>query len=231
MQNTALLEKGIVAYAIVGVAAGAILSRASPDFFRNVYVVEDGFTEWSTVLALFVAFVVCVVRLVKLWGAKPWRFRIMTGLLALFCFFGAGEELSWGQRIFDFDTPEFFQEHNAQQETGLHNLTIEIGGKEYKLNRIIFGTGLAIAAFFYVAVMTPLYRRKPRVAQLVDSFAVPMPKLYQALGYLFVVAVAELLVDSSKRGEITEFGGSLVFMLNVTFPYNAAIFSRLRSPD
>ena len=100
MHNTALLEKGIVAYAIVGVAAGAILSRASPDFFRNVYVVEDGFTEWSTVLALFVAFVVCVVRLVKLWGAKPWRFRIMTGLLALFCFFGAGEELSWGQRIF-----------------------------------------------------------------------------------------------------------------------------------
>ncbi len=231
MPNTALLEKGIVGYTIVGVVAGAVLSHTSPDFFRNVYVVEDGFTEWSTVLALLIAFVVCGARLVTLWGAKPWRFIVMTGLLALFCFFGAGEELSWGQRIFDFDSPKFFQENNAQQETGLHNLTIEIGAKEYKLNRIIFGTGLAVAAFFYIAVMTPLYRRNPRITQLFDSFAVPMPKLYQALGYLFVVAVAELLVDSSKRGEITEFGGSLVFMLNVTLPYNAAIFSRSRSPD
>ena len=231
MKVTTLLERGIFGFAIVGVVIGAILSYIDHDFLRNVYVVEDGFTEWGTVLALIAALVVCGYRLVTLWGGRPLRFMAMTSLLTVFCLFGAGEELSWGQRILGFDSPEFFQDYNAQQETGLHNLTIEFDGKEYKLNRIIFGTGLAIAVFIYIVVMTPLYRRNPRFMQLVDSFAVPMPKLYQVLGYLFVIAVAELLIDSSKRGEITEFGGSIVFMLNVAFPYNAAIFSRRHTPN
>lgn len=39
--------------------------------------------------------------------------------LLLFCFF---EEISWGQRIFGFETNEYFQKHNFQNETNLHNL-------------------------------------------------------------------------------------------------------------
>jgi cell division protein FtsW (lipid II flippase) len=230
MKDTTLLEKCLIGFAFLGVTVGAVLSYVSPDYFRNVYVVEDGFTEMTTVAALLAAFAVCVRRFVILWGHKPARFMTMVGLLTLFCLFGAGEELSWGQRIFDFESPEFFQEHNAQQETGLHNLAVEIDGKRYKVNRIIFGTGLAIAVFIYLAIMTPLYRRKPRFREFVDSFAIPMPQNYQVFSYLLVLIVAELLVDSTKRGEITEFGGSIVFMLNVVFPYNASIFQPQQTP-
>ena len=231
MKETTLIEKGIIGFMVLGVAVGTILSYTSPDYFRNVYVVEDGFVEVVTVLALLGAFAVSGYRLVTLWGTKPWRFLTMTGLLTAFCLFGAGEELSWGQRIFGFETSEFFLEHNSQQEAGLHNLEIVVGDRKYKLNRIVFGTGLAIAVFIYLLIMTPLYRRNSKFRRFVDSFAVPMPQTYQALGYVFVVAVAELLIDSSKRGEITEFGGSLVFMLNVVFPYNAALFRTPPTPD
>ena len=225
------VEQAVLAFLVLFVALGAYFAYVDAAFFRDTYTVEDGFTEWCTFLALFVTFVVFARRFLTLWGMRSPRFLFIVGFLTLFSFFGAGEEISWGQRVVGFESPEFFVDNNSQQEAGIHNLEITIGDESYKLNRIVFGRGLAILFFIYLAVMTPLYRRKPRVTQLVDSFAVPMPKLYQALGYLFVVAVAELLVDSSKRGEITEFGGSLVFMLNVTLPYNAAIFSRSRSPD
>ncbi|MBV7329380.1 glycosyltransferase family 39 protein [Chloroflexi bacterium TSY] len=49
----------------------------------------------------------------------PWFF---VGI-ALFATFGALEEISWGQRIFQLTPPAFFQENNSQAEINLHNLT------------------------------------------------------------------------------------------------------------
>jgi len=47
---------------------------------------------------------------------------IFLGLAAVL-FFGAGEEISWGQRILDFDTPEALEE-NEQDEFTIHNLPV-----------------------------------------------------------------------------------------------------------
>src|SRR6185503_10252542 len=43
--------------------------------------------------------------------------------LALLFFFGAGEEISWGQRILGFATPETLSHINRQEEFNLHNLS------------------------------------------------------------------------------------------------------------
>ena len=45
-------------------------------------------------------------------------------LLALILFGGAGEEISWGQRIFGFKTPEIIKEINVQKEFTIHNIEI-----------------------------------------------------------------------------------------------------------
>lgn len=42
--------------------------------------------------------------------------------MAPFCLFVAGEEFSWGQRLFGFYPPEFFLGNNFQQELNFHNL-------------------------------------------------------------------------------------------------------------
>lgn len=47
--------------------------------------------------------------------------RAWFGLAALCCFYVAGEEISWGQHIWDWTTPDFWTEVNDQQETNLHN--------------------------------------------------------------------------------------------------------------
>jgi len=42
-------------------------------------------------------------------------------LMALGCFFIAGEEQSWGQHFFYWNTPAYWAELNRQDETNLHN--------------------------------------------------------------------------------------------------------------
>lgn len=213
---------------LVGVAAvlvfGVFLSHFNHDGFRAVYVMEDGFLEWSTVVILSALAVISIRRVILLRHRRRVKFLGVTSLLIVACVFGAGEEISWGQRIFDVATPAFFMENNKQEEIGFHNLIIEVNGEPVRLNKLIFGTGLAVGMLIYLAVMTPLYRRNPAFARWLDQMALPMPRNYHIAGYLIVVAVVELLIDSSKRGEVTEFAASIIFLLNIVFPYNAHIY-------
>lgn len=48
--------------------------------------------------------------------------NILVLMLALAFFLAGGEEISWGQRIFGWDTPEAIEAANLQGETNLHNL-------------------------------------------------------------------------------------------------------------
>lgn len=218
------VQQGLVAVIVVFLLYAVYLATFSPDVFRHEFVIEDGFVEWTTVLVLLTAMSVCIHRAITLRTERSGLFLSFCLLLGLFCFFGAGEEVSWGQRILGLESPEFFQENNAQGEIGLHNLVVEIHGEPVKLNKLIFGTGLALAMIIYLFVVTPLYRRKPTVTEFFDAIAAPMPQNYQVAGYLAIVATVELLVDHSKRGEMTEFAGSIMFALNVIYPYNADLF-------
>ena len=54
-------------------------------------------------------------------------------LLALFCLGVAGEEISWGQRLFGFKPPDVFLERNYQQELNLHNVLMKDTGLGFAL--------------------------------------------------------------------------------------------------
>jgi len=203
---------------------GIYLAKFNHDAFRYEFVIEDGFIEWCTVVVLFSTMLVCGKRLLALRRVRSPLFLTVTMLLTLFCLFGAGEEISWGQRLFGLETPGYLKDKNAQGELGIHNLVVEINGEEVKLNKLIFGTGLALALLIYLFVATPLYRRNDRVRSFFNAIAAPMPHNYHIAGYLLIVATVELLIDSSKRGEMTEFAGSIMFALNVIYPYNPEIF-------
>ncbi|NJQ98559.1 MAG: hypothetical protein HC784_15145, partial [Hydrococcus sp. CSU_1_8] len=49
-------------------------------------------------------------------------FGVILLLLAILFLFIALEEVSWGQTFFKWETPDFLEEVNVQQETSLHNL-------------------------------------------------------------------------------------------------------------
>jgi hypothetical protein len=220
LTNTSPIEKIILGFVIVTTLASMAVSYVDDDFFMSRLATEDGLIEWLTVIALATASAVCIYRVITLRGEKPRLFLIMTFLLGLVFFFGAGEEISWGQRIFNTESSEFFQQHNAQGETNLHNLVV--GGK--KLNKIIFGVGLHLVLLIYLLALVPLYKRKPGLENFLDRLAVPIAKPYQVISYLAVIILIPVIMASSKKGELVEFAGSFLFLLNIAFPYNRQLF-------
>jgi len=196
------------------------ISYIDDDFFSSILTTEDGLIEWLTVLALAITSIVCLYRVITLHQKKPTLFLIMTLLLGAIFIFGAGEEISWGQRIFNTESSEFFQQHNAQGETNLHNLVV--GGK--KINKIIFGIGLHLVLLIYLLALVPLYKRKTGLKLFSDKLAVPIAKPYQVVSYLVIIVLTQIIMVSSRRGELAEFAGSFLFLLNIAFPYNREIF-------
>ena len=78
---------------------------------------EDHFFEWMTFFCLFAAFFICLVLFIK-------TKNIFFMLLSVLFLFGGGEEISWGQRIVGFKTPEIIDEYNVQSEFNIHNLEV-----------------------------------------------------------------------------------------------------------
>jgi hypothetical protein len=220
MNNMNTIERVILVFVFILVIIGVALSHGAPDFFKGAYVVEDGLIQWLQVAALMMTMCLCFGRVLFLRKSKPAIFLVATLLLGLLFVFAVGEELSWGQRLFSIQSSEWFKEHNAQEEINFHNLVIK--GK--KINRLVFSTGLGIIMIIYLAVITPLYRRKGKLSRLVDSLAIPIPQNHHIIGYAALVLIVQFLVASSRKGELREFGMLFLFFLNVAFPYNKEIF-------
>jgi hypothetical protein len=83
------------------------------DITGSELLAEDNAAEWLTFAVSLIAsifFAVC--------GYLGNRFSILLGIA---WFFFAMEEISWGQRILDFTSPELFLKYNFQQEYNFHN--------------------------------------------------------------------------------------------------------------
>ncbi len=215
------IEKLVMAMVLVLLLIGMGLSHYDHALFRESYVREDGFIEWLTVFGLVLCAGATSYRMVTLWGKKKPLFIGVLAFVTVVFIFGAGEEISWGQRILNVETSEFFEEHNAQGEMNLHNLKIN----GVKINKLIFAKGLGIAFLLYLAVLTPLYRRRAGVRQFLDRLAFPVPQNYHIIAYVVALIIVEGLTDSSKRGEMTEFAITFIVFLNLMYPGNRALFT------
>jgi hypothetical protein len=81
------------------------------------------------------------------------RFVFIVALLgALSCLYIAGEEMSWGQHFFHWNTPEYWAAVNRQQETNLHNTYVIFEKTPRSILELAIafgGLGVPIAAIFY----------------------------------------------------------------------------------
>ena len=94
--------------------------KVCSEFFKN-YWTENGFIE--NLQAFFVLTSIILLIKVKL-KLKEFNFIhifIIVKILALTYYLG--EEISWGQHFFKWNSPVIFQEINNQKETNLHNIS------------------------------------------------------------------------------------------------------------
>ena len=209
------IEKFIIVFVFVLMIFGIIAALVNKTWFLNSYVEEDGLIEWLTELPLFIIFIACMWYLIRFTKRKNFWFFIIYLFIGLGSFFVFGEEISWGQRIFNFKTSEYFQEHNSQDEENIHNLVLD--GE--KLNKIIFTDTLIAGVVVYLIIFPLLYSRNQKFKNLVDKAALPLPTVAQVIACILVFILSFLTFDP-KGAELLEFGGCFMFMLIILYPLN-----------
>ena len=169
---------------------------------------EDSFLEWLTVVLAIIASVLFFTS-----GLMGSRFAF---ILCIAWLIFALEEISWGQRIFDIDSPELFLEHNFQQETNIHNFLVNPYAPWYynSFNLLLF---CFFSYFRKVQLFSRLYKIQgvPDVLKVSDKYGlwvVPLFILsaYQYMGGEFIeeqwgvfgVLLSSLLLLNIYRGKI-----------------------------
>lgn len=203
-------------------AIGIYFANTDLAFFDDVITTEDGYAEYGTSIMLFCISLLCVSRLIKYGSSKSILWKVGLTGMALIFLFGAGEEISWGQRIFNIESSEYFLENNAQQETNLHNMMVG----ETKINKLIFSQLLTAVLVIYLIVVPILYRRTAWVKNLTTMFAVPVPRWNHTIALIAATGLLEFMKNSSRRWELYEFAFGIIFFLIFLNPLNGYIYKK-----
>ena len=163
------------------------------------YAKEDGLVEYSTAFFLFFSSLVCLYRVFQYRKMKRPLWILTWAVLAFLFFFAAGDEISWEQRIIGIESGEFFQQHNKQAETNLHNLVV----KGHSVNIIIFSRLMFVVLIIYFLFSRLMVWKIPFIRNLVNKFQVPLPKKHHII-IMVVATLMILLVQLSKESELHE---------------------------
>jgi hypothetical protein len=128
---------------------------------------EDSVLEWSQVASLVLIAVFGAAVAVRLSRTGRGGWAILFALVCAGAIVIAGEEISWGQRIFGWITPQDLAGINKQGETNLHNL----GGTLRILN---FGMMVAAGFLTLAPIALVLSGGRQRWGAWVDYLVPPL---------------------------------------------------------
>jgi hypothetical protein len=152
---------------LVGVVA---IHTVAPDFYQAHVLPEGyGFLELSQFILAAGAALLCLQAL---------RFQVVKGstllwvavlFFALAAFYIAGEEHSWGQHFFNWNTPAYWSEINRQQETNLHNTSVWFNQRP----KLVFDAAMFVGGIFVpLAQLWTGHFRRPLLALLTPSLVI-----------------------------------------------------------
>jgi len=219
MNTLTRTDKIAYLFLILVFGLGIYFANTDLQYFDEVYTKEDGFAEYGTAFLLFCSGFLLIYRFLKLQKVKKNLWKIGILAMALVFLFGAGEEISWGQRIFNVESSDFFIENNAQGETNLHNIVVD--GK--KVNKIIFSQLLTVVLIIYLIIAPLLFRKFESVKKLANTFAVPIVKWHHTIAFLLVTGTL-IFMESDRKWELYELAFGVIFFLIFLNPLNKNIY-------
>lgn len=101
----------------------AFITSLFPFDIFKILSQEDHLIENIQVVVLLLAALWALLFSRSLFKKKIKTHAFIFGLTALTLIMVAGDEISWGQRIFNFQTPKQVAPYNTQRETTIHNLS------------------------------------------------------------------------------------------------------------
>ncbi|TLM85782.1 hypothetical protein [Pseudarthrobacter sp. NamE5] len=169
--------------------------------FKELYlwlVSEDSLIEWLQFLCLLGACIFLPTITFRLFRSGLARIAVLYGLVTLGVLFLTGEEISWGQRIFGWNTPEDLQEVNRQGETTVHNIR---GVQELVPFAMLFAGLYGAAAPLVSAALGERWKRSLDKNLLVPPLCL-VPAFLLAAGY----RLFRLLIWPQPALVISEYG-------------------------
>ena len=166
----------LIMFVIVGIV---IMYYAVFDVEHYEFIMqEDYLVEYGSALFWLLAAVIILIQTLVLLFRKPNKYQLIINLvLIIFFIICAGEEISWGQRIFKFPTPEFFKLINVQDETTLHN----IGSIS------IFSNGFFLVSLLFFLYIPFLVKKNSSVKNVLYFLQFPIPARFAT--YVFIASL------------------------------------------
>jgi hypothetical protein len=171
-----------------------VLLDTKKDFQSYIRTISEGsVVEWAGFL-LLVASAFLVWRTALAWERSVEKWVLW--LLAAGLFVVGMEEMSWGQMIFNWQTPKLMNDINVQGESSLHNLWF-IHHHTWSIAAVV------MSALFFLAVLGAWGRRsgwlKPR------SLADILLPVWCTASYFLIAAIIYWCVVAAKAGVDFEF--------------------------
>jgi len=199
----------------------------------ETFVNEDQIFENLTVvyfLVISVFFGIYIVRFRPTIAEKKYYFikKLVVIGFALLFFVGAGEEISWGQRIFNIQTPKALENANVQKELTIHNLEF-FQGDSSTLDFSSLQTIFSLTFAFAIPVIGYILKRfKFNLDAIFPVLPLPLSilvivnyVLQKSLRHLVLMLPALYLHPTMPFAEglyeIREHGNSYAMMVSVMF--------------
>ena len=146
---------GLPALALIALIA---ISQLKPDWYA-AWIIPEGYgvLEFSQFATMLVALALAVRLLLKPFVRRRPFLLAVTIVAALSCVYIAGEEMSWGQHFFHWNTPDYWGEVNPAAETNLHNTyacSRNIRARMLEIGVLMGGILVPIAACFLPGLRT-----------------------------------------------------------------------------
>lgn len=171
-------------------AAGVVSALLGKDAYKW-FTQEDGFAETMQVIFYGLTWVLGLIATGRLWRSNRKGIAFLYGGFCLALFFLIGEELSWGQRLFGWETAESFAEINKQGETNLHNV--------YGVGDTFKWIQLLVGAYGTLLPLALLRWNAPARLQPYVPFLVPHYTLIPYFAMLFIWRIYRNVVPDFKE--------------------------------
>lgn len=216
LSRTRALLIALAPLVVIGVitllAALALLSKSTFRPIFNFVVAEDSLLEWPQFVFALAAGLMFIWMGIQFIRKGQWVVGAAHLLIGVCGVFVAGEEISWGQRIFGWAEPESLGAINHQKELNVHNIRLVQRAFGFAaLFASMYGVGAPLLASFVEALRTRTPLRFLAVPPLFLLPAFLMPFGYRLFRILIWPGTNALVVTYGEGPELCLYFGLMVF--------------------
>lgn len=170
----------------------ALVANLATDAYSRYFATELGVVELSQALLMLGGTGLSAALLVRRRTLQHAWFAAWVALALAGCIYVLGEEVSWGQHLIGWATPESWQRLNDQGETNLHNISAWFDQKPKLI--------LELAVLFggLVLPLWPAARRRLDGRRL--GYLVPSLRCVPAAALVLLTRVEDALSDAFDAG-------------------------------